>query len=80
MEVGKAYKNCTADVLSELMAKHNITQSELSKKTGISQQLISTWLRGQTPRGDWHIERVANFFKVDMSYMLYGIAESTRFN
>jgi transcriptional regulator with XRE-family HTH domain len=74
----QTYKNCTGDVLMELMKAKNLTASQVARGSGVSVQLVCTWLNGQTPRGDWHIEAVARFLGVDMAFILYGIEESTR--
>lgn len=74
------YKNCTGDVLAEELKWRKMLPSELARVSGVSVQLIFQWLNGQVPLADWHIEAVARSLQLDMSYILYGIREATRFN
>lgn len=54
----------------ELMESKNMTQSELSKKTGITQSSISDWLRGKyLPKQD-KIDLLARALEVSSSYLM----------
>lgn len=58
------------DRLKQLMEKSNITQTELSKKTGITQSSISDWLRGKyLPKQD-KVDVLARALDVTPAYLM----------
>ena len=58
------------DRLKEIRMESNLTQTELSKKTGISQAAIAKWeSKDRTPSMDCLII-LAKFFKVSTDYLL----------
>lgn len=59
-----------SDRLIDLLKKHNITQRELARKTGVSSATISRYISdSRIPRIDI-LEKIANFFKVPIEYLL----------
>ncbi|MGP1489339.1 MAG: helix-turn-helix domain-containing protein [Peptoanaerobacter stomatis] len=58
------------DIINEVMKEKNINQSELSRKTGITQSTISDWVRGKyLPRQD-KIDVLAKALDVQPAYLL----------
>ena len=58
------------DIINEVMKEKNINQSELSRKTGITQSTISDWVRGKyLPRQD-KIDVLAKSLDVQPAYLL----------
>jgi HTH-type transcriptional regulator/antitoxin HigA len=53
-----------ADVLQFLMESHQLTQSELARKTGIAQSTVSAVLNGARSLTREHISKLARFFNV----------------
>lgn len=65
-----------AERLKALRASRRLSQSELAEKTGLSRSLISMLESGaRSPRTE-HLEALADFFNVDMEYLL-GRSEKT---
>ncbi|MGN0819573.1 MAG: helix-turn-helix domain-containing protein [Christensenellaceae bacterium] len=60
--------------LKELRTAKNLSQMELSKKTGISQSAIAKWELGKTEPTASAIIILAHFFNVTCDYIL-GLAE-----
>lgn len=61
--------NTTANRLKQLREKTGLNQSQLAKKIGISEQLISKYERGERNPKIENLEALANFFKVPVSYL-----------
>lgn len=60
-----------ATKLKDLRIKKNLTQEELSKKSGISIKSISRYELGETiPRSEKYYERLADALDVDSDYFL----------
>ncbi|MGP1598526.1 helix-turn-helix domain-containing protein [Peptoanaerobacter stomatis] len=58
------------DIINEVMKEKNINQSELSRKTGITQSTISDWVRGKyLPRQD-KIDVLAKALDVQPAYLM----------
>lgn len=68
-------KCCLKDVIDELMDHYCITPGELSQLIGVPYGRILSWRRGAAPLVGSEIFRCAMFFKVPISYLLYGIWE-----
>ena len=63
-------KSNFADMIISLMQEHNISQTELSQISGITQSSISDWICGKyLPKKD-KIEILAKVFKVSPSYLM----------
>lgn len=61
--------NTTANRIKELRKKAGLNQSQLAQQTGISEQSISKYERGQRNPKIENLEVLANFFKVPVSYL-----------
>lgn len=63
-------KSSFQDRIKEAMGKNQITQSELAKKTGITQSSISDWIRGKyLPKQD-KIDILSKALNVTPSYLM----------
>ena len=57
-------------IFDSLLKMHNTTVYRVSKATGIAQSTFSDWKSGRsTPKAD-KLKKIADFFGVDLSYML----------
>lgn len=70
--------NTTANRIKKLRKKAGLNQSQLAQQTGISEQSISKYERGQRNPKIENLEVLANFFKVPVSY-LRGESNPNRF-
>ncbi len=58
------------NVLKELRAEYNLTQTALANKLGVKQGVITNWeLRGSEPTAEYLI-KLANIFQVSTDYLL----------
>ncbi len=49
-----------------------MSAAELARKSGVSKQLISTWLAGGEPKKFAHVKRVSTVLGVSLDSLLYG--------
>ncbi|MBQ3046634.1 MAG: helix-turn-helix transcriptional regulator [Clostridia bacterium] len=56
--------------MKELRLEHEISQMELSKRTGISQSAIAKWELSKTEPTATAIVIIANFFSVTTDFLL----------
>lgn len=66
-------RNCTCEILTELLDRRGVKLSELSRATGVPRECIRGWLSGKTPKADWQVVTVAGYFRVSVTYLLYGL-------
>jgi repressor LexA len=59
-----------SDRLKNERNKQNISQMELSKAIGVSQQTIGSWETNRTKPDTEMIKKIANYFKVSIDYLL----------
>lgn len=71
----KKLKSCTNIILNELMGLYDLSRPELSEILGVPLGRVRSWLDRDRPIADWEIYRCAEFFKVPVVYLLYGIWE-----
>ena len=57
-------------VLRQLRLEHNLTQDELATKLGISKSTVSMYENGNREPDFETMETIANFFNVDMDFLL----------
>lgn len=57
-------------ILKKLRLQENLTQQELADKIGVAFSTISMYERGQREPGFETLELIADFFNVDMNYLL----------
>ena len=63
----KLKKQGAIGVLDQLMEKHNISQSELGRVTGVPQATISRYINGTTKSLKFHsLKALAEYFQVPM--------------
>lgn len=58
------------DRLKQLRREQELTQQELAKKLGVSFSSISMYERGEREPSFEMLEMIADFFNVDMNYLL----------
>lgn len=59
-----------AQTLDKMMKERNISNYEMSKKTGISDSLIGYWRKGErVPKAD-NLLNIANFLECSVDYLL----------
>lgn len=66
-----------ASRLKELRLKKNLSQAELAKKLGVSKSRIGMYELGEREPDFYTLELIADFFNVDMDYLLGKKAVST---
>jgi len=65
--LAKLKKQGAVGVLDQLMEKHNISQSELGRVTGVPQATISRYINGTTKSLKFHsLKALAEYFQVPM--------------
>lgn len=65
------------DVFKELRQSRDLTQAELARRLGVSRSRIGMYESGErTPRYD-DLEAIADFFNVDIDYLLGRTAKTT---
>lgn len=57
--------------LSEIRKKNNMTQSQLIKILGISQQTLSSWEVGRTTPKPYQMQFIEELFGVDKEVIFY---------
>lgn len=60
-------------ILKALIKEEGITVTQLSKKTRVPVQTLHNWLSGMEPRSLKQVRKVAEFFKVSIDYICFGI-------
>ena len=58
--------------LKELMNANNTTQEQLANAIGVSRQTVSLYLQSQAMPDIYRAQQIADFFKVDVGYLLSG--------
>ena len=51
---------------------HEMTPAQLSRKSGVSQQVLSLWLKGADPKKMSQVKRVADAFGVSVDLLCFG--------
>lgn len=57
-------------VLKKIRLNHNLTQAELAKQLGISRSSVGMYESGEREPDFETLETIADFFNVDMNYLL----------
>lgn len=69
-----------AQTLDKMMKERNISNYEMSKKTGISDSLIGYWRKGErVPKAD-NLLNIANFLECSVDYLLGRTDEPKKIN
>lgn len=58
--------------LEHLLKAHDITASELARRSGVPKQSISDWLAGVSPSSVERLKRVASVFGVSVDALCFG--------
>lgn len=62
-------------VFEQLLQKYGVSTYKVSKETGIAQSVFSSWKTGKsTPKMD-KMQKIADYFGVDVDYLLTGNRE-----
>ena len=59
-------------IFAELAQKHGVTAYQISKATGISQQMFSSWKSGRTTPKQDSLKKIADYFGVTVDYLITG--------
>lgn len=65
-------------VLKQLRERENLTQEELAKRLGISRSRLASYEQGQREPDLELLEVIADFFNVDMDYLLGRVNSTTK--
>jgi transcriptional regulator with XRE-family HTH domain len=63
--------------LEHLIKIRGLTASELSRKSGVSKQVVSLWLGGAKPKNIDQVKSIADTLGVTLDYLLFGTEEKT---
>lgn len=69
----KRWDRLVASEIRAQMARHRVTQVDLSRTLGITQQAVSNKLRGVTPMNIDEVGRIADFLNVHIA-VLFGVS------
>lgn len=58
--------------LKLLLEYHELSAAELSRKSGVSSQVLSLWLRGGDPKKLSQVKSVADVFGVSVDHLCFG--------
>ena len=58
--------------LRRLLAERDMTAAQLSRKSGISQSVISDWLSGASPRRIEQVKKAANVLGTSLDELCFG--------
>lgn len=62
-------------ILRDLIQKRGITVTSLSRATKVPLQTIHGWLHGSEPKSLRQVKKVADYLKVDLDYLCFGIEQ-----
>ena len=60
-------------MLSGLIRKNGLSITALSRKTNIPVQTLHGWLNGTIPKDVRQVKILADYFKVTLDYIFYGV-------
>jgi len=69
----KKIKSCIGSILKGLMIHYQIGQVELSQILDVPHGRVKSWLERSKPQADYELFRCAEFFKIPITYLVYGI-------
>lgn len=64
----------------ELRVNHNLSQQELASQLGISKSSVNMYERGEREPGLVTLEKIADYFNVDMDYLLGNSVYANKFD
>lgn len=59
--------------LKKLLKDNDMTVAQLSRATKVPVQTIHNWIHGQDPRSFLQIKKIADFFKLTVDELVYGV-------
>ena len=59
-------------ILKDLMRSHDIGPTKLARVLGVKYGRVKSWLERGAPKVDNELYKCAEFFKVPLSYLLFG--------
>ena len=69
----KKIKSCIGVVLKGLMLHYDLGQVELSQILDVPLGRVKSWLERSKPQADYELFRCAEFFRIPLSYLVYGV-------
>lgn len=64
--------------LKHYLSQKDISSAQLSKKSGVSKQVISLWLSGGKPRNVEQIKKVAEVLSTTVDNLCFGIGSESK--
>ena len=58
--------------LNELLERHHMSASDLSRELDLPKSTISDWLAGSNPKNIGQVKKVADLFEVTLDYLCFG--------
>lgn len=58
--------------LKLFLQNNDMTPAQLSRKSGVSQQVLSLWLKGADPKKMSQVKQVAEIFGVSVDHLCFG--------
>lgn len=55
----------------------DLTASQLSKKSGVSKQVLSLWLNGASPKNVQQVKMVAEILKTSVDNLCFGVGKES---
>ena len=63
--------------LKLFLERNEMTPAQLSRKSGVSQQVLSLWLKGADPKKMSQVKQVADVFSVSVDLLCFGSGPDT---
>lgn len=67
-------------VLTALMKQKGLTFNKLSNATGVSSSNLKSWSANSNPKSFTQLKAIADFFNVDIEYLLFGESSKDTIN
>lgn len=61
--------------LKNLLKDRDVTVAQLARATMISAKTLYQWLNGQSPKNLIQVRKVADYFKVTIDYLAFGVLQ-----
>lgn len=62
-------------VLASLLREHGLNLRQLSEATGVPQSTLNHWMENSTPRSPADAKKVAQFFRISLHYLFFGMED-----
>lgn len=60
------------EIFEQLLQKFNVTPYKISKETGVTQTTLSNWKNGKSTPSTANMQKIADYFKVSIDYLMTG--------